>query len=52
MAQTERIIVSMPKDLLTELDAYVEKHKYNRSECIRHAIRQLIQGNHESVQEK
>lgn len=40
---TKRIILSLPEDLLFELDAYVERHKYNRSECIRYAIREIIQ---------
>ena len=43
MAQTQRIIISLPAELLIDLDEYVKKNKYNRSECIRHAIRDLIQ---------
>jgi metal-responsive CopG/Arc/MetJ family transcriptional regulator len=38
-----RIIISLPSELLEELDDYCDNHKYNRSECIRHAIRLLIQ---------
>ena len=39
----KRIIISLPPELLVELDAYCKKHNYNRSECIRHAVRQLIE---------
>jgi metal-responsive CopG/Arc/MetJ family transcriptional regulator len=38
-----RVIFSLPSELLEELDTYVEKNKYNRSECLRHAIRLLVQ---------
>ncbi len=37
-----RIIISIPQELLDELDKYVKENQYNRSECIRHAIRLLI----------
>jgi len=39
---TTRIIISLPKELLAVLDKYCEEHTYNRSECIRHAIRELV----------
>jgi metal-responsive CopG/Arc/MetJ family transcriptional regulator len=39
----KRIIISLPPELLVELDAYCKKHNYNRSECIRHAVRELIE---------
>ncbi len=38
-----RIIISLPDELLEDLDVYCEDLRYNRSECIRHAIRLLIQ---------
>lgn len=37
-----RIIISLPQELLTDLDTYCKDNKYNRSECIRHAVRSLI----------
>lgn len=39
---THRILISLPKGLLEELDAYAAKHRYNRSEFIRYAIREII----------
>jgi metal-responsive CopG/Arc/MetJ family transcriptional regulator len=39
---THRILISLPKGLLDELDAYAKKHRYNRSEFIRYAIREII----------
>ena len=41
---TTRIIMSLPQELLDALDAYCKEHNYNRSECIRHAIRELVEG--------
>ena len=38
-----RIIISLPDELLQELDDYAEDRMYNRSECIRHAIRLVVQ---------
>ena len=38
-----RIIISLPDRLLEELNEYTEERSYNRSECIRYAIRNLIQ---------
>jgi metal-responsive CopG/Arc/MetJ family transcriptional regulator len=38
-----RIIISLPDELLQELDTYAEDRMYNRSECIRHAIRLIVQ---------
>lgn len=38
-----RIIISLPVELLQELDTYAEDRMYNRSECIRHAIRLMVQ---------
>lgn len=38
-----RIIISLPDELLKALDVYKDQRQYNRSECIRHAIRELIQ---------
>ncbi len=40
-----RIIISLPEKLLNVLDAYTEENGYNRSECIRFAIRKFIQEN-------
>lgn len=37
-----RIIISLPKELLTELDAFCKENQYNRSECIRHAVRTML----------
>lgn len=39
---TQRIIISIPQELLNILDEYAKDNNYNRSECIRHAIRELI----------
>ena len=41
--KTRRVIISLPADLLTALDGFVKANQYNRSECIRHAIRELLQ---------
>jgi metal-responsive CopG/Arc/MetJ family transcriptional regulator len=38
-----RIIISLPSELLDELDNFATEQFYNRSECIRHAIRIMIQ---------
>lgn len=38
-----RIIISLTDELLEELNEYTQRRSYNRSECIRHAIRNLIQ---------
>lgn len=38
-----RIIISLPVELLQELDQYAGNRMYNRSECIRHAIRMMVQ---------
>lgn len=40
---TTRIIISLPKELLELLDVYCKEKKYNRSECIRHAIRIIVE---------
>lgn len=37
-----RIIISLPKELLTEMDKHCKEHQYNRSEFIRHAVRSLM----------
>lgn len=37
-----RIIISLPQELLDELDQYSDTNMYNRSECVRHAIRKLM----------
>ena len=37
-----RIIISLPSELLDELDDFATDQFYNRSECIRHAIRLMI----------
>lgn len=42
-----RIIISLPDELLNELDKYAKFHLYNRSECVRHAIRLLIENQEE-----
>lgn len=44
-SNTRRVIISLPASLLVDLDKYVQANKYNRSECIRHAIRELIKNN-------
>ena len=49
MSKSQRIIISLPGDLLTELDGYVKKYSYNRSEAIRRAIRDLIKDETKSV---
>jgi len=45
----KRIIISLPEELLIELDDFCIKHNYNRSECIRHAVRELIESKVENV---
>lgn len=47
-----RIIISLPVELLQELDAYATERKYNRSECIRHAIRMMVHKEDNYVVEK
>lgn len=37
-----RIIISLPEELLEELDQFRQEQSYNRSECVRHAIRKLL----------
>lgn len=44
---TQRIIISIPQELLDQLDVYAKENNYNRSECIRHAVRELIQKKYE-----
>lgn len=39
----KRIIISLPLELLEELDLFCHRYNYNRSECIRHAVRELIE---------
>ncbi len=38
-----KILVSLPDTLRDGLDKYCDEHEYNRSELIRHMIRQLIE---------
>lgn len=45
----KRIIISLPEELLIELDIFCKKHNYNRSECIRHAVRELIEEDYENI---
>lgn len=42
MAESKRIIISLPDSLLREVDSIVEVEKRNRSECIREAMRLYI----------
>lgn len=37
-----RIIISLPESLLADFDKFVLDNQYNRSECVRHAMRLLI----------
>lgn len=39
-----RVIISIPDELLEELDTYARENTYNRSELVRHAIRHLLRG--------
>lgn len=39
-----RVIISLPDPLLEELDSYAHDNIYNRSECVRHAIRLMLGG--------
>jgi len=39
-----RVIISIPDELLEELDSYAHQNTYNRSELVRHAIRLLLRG--------
>lgn len=45
MALSKKIIISLPTDLLAEIDKYAKAHNYNRSEFIRFAIRRVIEQN-------
>lgn len=40
--KSERILISLPLALLTEVNEYCAKHKYNRAEFIRHAVREVM----------
>jgi len=44
-----RIIISLPDELLAELDNVVSNEHYNRSELIRHAIRELLKEKNEEL---
>lgn len=37
-----KIIISLPDDLLSKVDAYCVDNEYNRSEFIRHAMRAVL----------
>ena len=37
-----RIIISIPQELLDDLDNFSKDQSYNRSECVRHAIREML----------
>ena len=45
-----RFLISIPKELLDELDAHCEKNHYKRSEWIRFAIRSLIKGEEQKIE--
>lgn len=47
-----RIIISLPKELLTDIDAYCTQNRYNRSELIRHAVRKLMVGDKKTKNEQ
>ena len=38
-----KVLLSLSKDLLAEIDAYANRHHMSRSEAVRHGIRLLIQ---------
>ena len=42
MAETKRIMISVPQSLLDEVDAFLSKEKCNRSEFIRRAMIEFI----------
>lgn len=42
MAQTKRIMISLPDQLLREIDAVVERDSLNRSEFIRQAMLEYL----------
>jgi metal-responsive CopG/Arc/MetJ family transcriptional regulator len=45
MAQTRRITISLPKEILNQVDDFAHKEKLSRSSTIRKAIENLIKEN-------
>lgn len=41
-SKSKKIIISLPEDLITTIDTYIQKNDYNRSEFIRYAIRVVL----------
>jgi len=39
---SSKVLITLPQDLLVELDIFAEQNRYSRSELIRHAIRNLL----------
>ena len=44
-SKSTRIIISLPPELLQEITVYCKNNNYNRSELIRHSLRELIKKN-------
>ncbi len=49
-----KVIISLPDEFLKQVDDYAEKFNYNRSELVRSALREKINGkgkikNHETA---
>jgi CopG family transcriptional regulator/antitoxin EndoAI len=42
MAETKRIMITLPECLLEEIDELVELHFRSRSQCVRQAMKMLI----------
>lgn len=48
----KRILISIPPELLTQIDQYCKDNQYNRSELIRHALRLLVIKENEKSNQK
>lgn len=46
LAEQKKILVSLPKTQLAEIDAYAEAENISRSECIRRAMRAYLMEKH------
>jgi metal-responsive CopG/Arc/MetJ family transcriptional regulator len=44
-----KIIVSLSEELLKEIDAYCRNFKYNRSEFVRHTVREVLKNIHDNT---
>lgn len=47
-----RVLISLPDKLLEALSNYCVSYNYNRSECIRRAIRDVVYGDSDVMREE